>query len=135
MITPDQIRAARALLRLDQRELAQRAHVSVATLRRVESGAENPRPSQHAVSAVQHALEAAGVEFIENGVRRPRCRSREEVEERVRRIMEIAANQPNLPLKTRAAFPKKILMTKMGCRRDRGRYLRDRRNPARRTGS
>jgi DNA-binding transcriptional regulator YiaG len=35
MITADQIRAARALLRLDQRELAQRAHVSLATLRRV----------------------------------------------------------------------------------------------------
>ena len=42
LITPEQIRAARALLRLEQEELARRAHVSVATVRRLEgpSGAE-----------------------------------------------------------------------------------------------
>src|ERR1700719_427975 len=89
MITPDQTRAARILLRLDQRQLAQRAHVSLDTLRRVESGAGRARAAILAVTTLQHALEAAGVEFIENGVRRPPCRSREELEERVRRIMEI----------------------------------------------
>ncbi len=35
-ITPEQIRAARALLRLEQVELAARAHVSVVTIRRLE---------------------------------------------------------------------------------------------------
>jgi transcriptional regulator with XRE-family HTH domain len=114
MITPDRIRAARALLRLDQRELAQRAHVSVATLRRVESGAENPRPSQHAVSAVQHALEAAGVEFIENGVRRARCRSREEVEERVRRIMEIARQSAKFAAENPGGFSEEDLYDENG---------------------
>src|SRR5438477_11393472 len=90
MITSDQIRAARALLRLDQSELAQRAHVSLATLRRVESGTEKPRPSQRAVSAVQHALEAAGVEFINDGVRCRHRRTLEEKEKMLRDLLEIA---------------------------------------------
>ena len=37
IITPEQIRAARALLRLEQDELARRAQVSVATVRRLEA--------------------------------------------------------------------------------------------------
>ncbi|WP_242402528.1 helix-turn-helix domain-containing protein [Komagataeibacter kakiaceti] len=36
-VTSDQIRAARALLHLPQEELARRAHVSVVTIRRLES--------------------------------------------------------------------------------------------------
>ena len=90
MITPEQIRAARALLRLDQRELARQAHVSLATLRRVEGGAEKPRPSQRAVSAVQHALEAAGAEFIDNGVRYRHRRTPEEKEKMLHDLLEIA---------------------------------------------
>jgi transcriptional regulator with XRE-family HTH domain len=109
MITLGQIRAARALLRLDQRELAQRAHVSLATLRRVESGAEKPRASIRAVTTLQHALEAAGVEFIENGVRRPPCRSREELEERVRRIMEIARQSAKFAAKNPGGFAEEDL--------------------------
>jgi DNA-binding transcriptional regulator YiaG len=37
LITPDQIRAARALLRMDQEDLARRANVSVVTVRRLEA--------------------------------------------------------------------------------------------------
>ena len=37
LITPAQIRAARALLRMDQEELARRANVSVVTVRRLEA--------------------------------------------------------------------------------------------------
>ena len=37
IITPEQIRAARALLRLEQDDLARRAQVSVATVRRLEA--------------------------------------------------------------------------------------------------
>jgi predicted transcriptional regulator len=90
LVTPDQFRAARALLALDQSEVARRAHVSVATLRRVEGTSEKPRASMRAIKAIQHALEAAGAEFIDNGVRRRRRRTPEEVAERVRKIMEIA---------------------------------------------
>jgi transcriptional regulator with XRE-family HTH domain len=90
MITVDQIRAARALLRLDQSNLAQRAGVSLTTVRRVERGAETARASTRAVMSIQHALEAAGAEFIDNGVRCKRRRTPEEIEERVRKIIEIA---------------------------------------------
>ena len=96
MITPDQFRAARALLALDQSELAERARVSITTLRRVENGSAKPRPSMRAIKSIEHALEAAGVEFINNGVRHRRRRSPEEVEARVRRIMEIAHESAKL---------------------------------------
>jgi transcriptional regulator with XRE-family HTH domain len=90
MITGEQIRAARALLRLDQSGLARRAGVSVATLRRIERGAQKARLSSQALMSVQHALEAAGAEFIDNGVRCRRRRTPEEIEERISKIMEIA---------------------------------------------
>lgn len=56
---------ARAALQLGVRELAELAKVSPTTVTRLEGGEElKPRT----VEAIQHALEAAGVEFIpENG--------------------------------------------------------------------
>jgi transcriptional regulator with XRE-family HTH domain len=114
MITPDQIRAARALLRLDQRELAQRADVSLATLRRVERGAAKPRPSPRAVSAVQHALETAGVEFIDNGVR---CRHRQtpgEKEKMLRDLLEIAHRSAKSAAKNPGGFTEDDLYDESG---------------------
>jgi transcriptional regulator with XRE-family HTH domain len=90
MVTADQIRAARALLQLDQNELADRAHVSLATLRRSENGAGAARVSTRALSSIQRALEAAGVEFITDGVRRRRSRTPEEKDALFRDIMAIA---------------------------------------------
>lgn len=96
MITPDQIRAARALLQLDQTELACRAHVSLATLRRSENGTGAARVSARALSSVQRALEAAGVEFIHDGVRRRRTRTLEEREALIRDVMAIAHRSAKL---------------------------------------
>jgi transcriptional regulator with XRE-family HTH domain len=90
MITSAQIRAARALLHLDQRAVAANAGVSVATLRRAEAKNGTGENSQRAVTAIQHALEAAGAEFIPNGVRRQASRSPEEIEERLRAIAKIS---------------------------------------------
>lgn len=97
MITPEQIRAARALLRLEQRELAARAHVSVATLRRAESehGMSAVAPSTFA--QVRAALEEAGVEFIYGGVRHLKKRSPEEIEERRRAIRDAADRFAAIP--------------------------------------
>lgn len=69
MITAAQIRAGRGLTSLAQKEFAEKAGVSVATLRRMESDEVGPsRSSAGAVESVRSALEAAGVEFIpENG--------------------------------------------------------------------
>jgi predicted transcriptional regulator len=90
LITPAQIRAARALLRLEQDELARRANVSVMTVRRLEAPDGLSKVALSTVDEVQRALEAAGAEFIERGVRR-RQRTPEEVEARVQAILAIAA--------------------------------------------
>jgi transcriptional regulator with XRE-family HTH domain len=57
-------------LRLDQAELAQRASVSAVTVRRLESHDGLRHVAGETVAYVQRALEAAGVEFIDQGVRR-----------------------------------------------------------------
>ncbi len=71
-VTPDQIRAARALLRLEQAELAHRAHISVATIRRLETN-HRQRVAPVTLAGVRLALEQAGAEFIPDGVRRRRA--------------------------------------------------------------
>ncbi len=71
-ITPEQIRAARALLRLEQAELARRAHVSVVTIRRLEGAHGGERVTPVTLDDVRQALEQAGAEFIPDGVRRRR---------------------------------------------------------------
>lgn len=81
LITPDQIRAARALLRLDQATLAQNAGISVVTLRRLEDRGGLGRVAPTTVNQVRQALETAGAEFIDRGVRR-----KLESPERVREI-------------------------------------------------
>jgi predicted transcriptional regulator len=66
MITPAQCRAARGLIDWSQMELAERASVGIVTIRQLEAGVHAPRRST--LDVVQRALEAAGVEFIdENG--------------------------------------------------------------------
>jgi hypothetical protein len=63
-----QIAAARALIGIDQTELAKRASISVPTLRRMESSKGAAAGLPNNVRAVRRALESAGVIFIaENG--------------------------------------------------------------------
>jgi predicted transcriptional regulator len=68
MLTCEQVRAARAILRLRAVDLAERAGVNLSTIQRTEKS-DGPVPMMPAnARAVQTALEAAGVEFIpENG--------------------------------------------------------------------
>lgn len=70
LITPEQIRAARALLRLDQATLAQSAGISIVTLRRMEDRHGLSRVAPATVDLVRAVLEKAGAEFIDRGVRR-----------------------------------------------------------------
>jgi transcriptional regulator with XRE-family HTH domain len=69
-ITSEQVRAARALLGLDQAHLAERARVSVVTIRRIERGQSIRRVAPGTLAGVRQALEKAGAEFIPDGVRR-----------------------------------------------------------------
>jgi transcriptional regulator with XRE-family HTH domain len=70
LITPEQIRAARALLRLDQARLARDAGISIVTLRRPEQQHGLAKVAPAIVNVVRGALEKAGAEFIDRGVRR-----------------------------------------------------------------
>jgi transcriptional regulator with XRE-family HTH domain len=97
MVKPEQIRAARALLRIEQQDLARRSRVSVVTLRRLEAGNGSSAVSQAIVERVQQALERAGAEFIEDGVRRRRVRDRDAADRRFEAIMAIARRAAALP--------------------------------------
>ena len=66
-ITPEQLRAARALLGWSQTQLAKHAGMSLPTVKRVER-ASGPNVSNEARLALRTALDQGGVEFIaENG--------------------------------------------------------------------
>lgn len=64
MITTEQIRAGRALLRLTVADLSVQAGVGVATIKRLEAVDGIPPAHARTLDALQKALEAAGVEFI-----------------------------------------------------------------------
>jgi transcriptional regulator with XRE-family HTH domain len=63
MIDAAQIRAARALLGVNQTKLSEWARISVATVKRIEAASE-VRGAADTLWKIQSALEAAGVEFI-----------------------------------------------------------------------
>jgi hypothetical protein len=67
-ITSDQIRAGRALIRWSAADLAREAKLGLATIRRAEVAEGATSMTVANGLAVRRALEAAGVEFIdENG--------------------------------------------------------------------
>lgn len=64
MMTSAQMRAARALLGIDQRQLAGLSGVSLPTIRRMEASDGNVRGIVDSLTKVVEALNAAGVELI-----------------------------------------------------------------------
>lgn len=64
MITSQQLRAARALLGLDQRQLADLAGVSLPTIQRMEASVGQVRGVVDTLVKVISALEAAGIELL-----------------------------------------------------------------------
>ena len=67
MISSAQLRAARALLGMDQRTLAEAAGLSVPTIRRMEASADQIRGNVDSLMKLVRALETAGVELIQPG--------------------------------------------------------------------
>jgi transcriptional regulator with XRE-family HTH domain len=68
MISPAQIRAARALIGWKQTDLASASGVSEMSIKNIERGATDPRAST--LQLLQTALENAGVLFLDPGVNR-----------------------------------------------------------------
>lgn len=67
MITAPQLRAARALLGIDQLTLAQRSKLSLPTIQRMESSGGLIRGNVDSLMKVIQALEDMGVELIGEG--------------------------------------------------------------------
>ena len=67
MITAAQLRAARALLGIDQRTLAESSGLSVPTIQRMEASDGVIRGNVESMMKVIDALNAAGIELIGEG--------------------------------------------------------------------
>ncbi len=64
MITSDQIRAARALLRWSGKDLAEKSGVGFSTVMKMESDSGVPNSNFKTFEALRNAFEDAGIEFI-----------------------------------------------------------------------
>jgi transcriptional regulator with XRE-family HTH domain len=67
MITASQMRAARALAGLDQKQLAERSGLSLPTIQRMEASDGVIRSNVDSLMKLVDALDAAGIELIGEG--------------------------------------------------------------------
>lgn len=67
MITAGQLRAARALLGVDQRKLAELSGLSVPTIQRMEASGGVIRGNVDSLMKLVSALDAAGIQLIGDG--------------------------------------------------------------------
>jgi transcriptional regulator with XRE-family HTH domain len=67
MITAAQLRAARALLGIDQKRLAEIAGLSVPTIQRMEASEGVVRGNVDSLTRLVSALDSAGIELIGEG--------------------------------------------------------------------
>ena len=85
MLTSGQIRAARALLRWNAEDLARESALGVTTIRRAELAEQETTMTVANDLAVRRALEAAGVEFIDENGGGPGVRVRKPAREKPRK--------------------------------------------------
>ena len=71
MITGAQMRAARALLGIDQKTLADQAGVSLPTVQRMEASPGTVRGVIDSLTKIVEALDRAGIELIGEGAASP----------------------------------------------------------------
>ncbi len=74
MITSEQIRAARALLRMTVVQLAELSSVGEATIKRIEAGSGLPSANIKTLNSLMKALQSVGVEFVGDPEDRPGVR-------------------------------------------------------------
>jgi len=76
LTTGNQLKAARALIGVEQKELAEAVGVNVNTIRSMEAAGTGPIAGRaQNVQAVQRAMEGRGVEFLNHGNPGVRIRS------------------------------------------------------------
>jgi transcriptional regulator with XRE-family HTH domain len=68
MITAAQLRAARALIGMDQRQLAEKSGLSLPTIQRMEASDGVIRGNVDSLMKLVAALDAAGIELIAEGM-------------------------------------------------------------------
>ena len=83
LITSEQVRAARALLRWDENDLAGAAKLPASTIGRLEATPGSLIADASAIAAVRATLEAAGVEFLEENGSGPGVRLRKPASEAI----------------------------------------------------
>lgn len=74
MITAEQLRAARALVKMEQRVLSEASGVPVQTLKRYEGGTGPLTGNYQSVSSLVRVLETEGVTFLEDDGKGPGVR-------------------------------------------------------------
>ena|SRR5579863_9808069 len=98
MITASQLRAARALANVDQRQLAKLAGLSLPTIQRMEASDGVIRGNVDSLTKLIAALDAVGIELIgENAVSQGGGRGV--------RLKEVATLRANRPRKSSDAVP------------------------------
>ncbi|MGA7327496.1 MAG: helix-turn-helix domain-containing protein [Rhodomicrobium sp.] len=76
MMTAGQLRAARALLGIEQKTLAEMAGVSLPTIQRMEASEGTVRGNVDSLTKVIEALDRAGIELLNVGGRGVRLREK-----------------------------------------------------------
>jgi len=71
LVTSSQIKAARALLKWSARELAEKAQISLVTLKRYEAADGIPDARLEQFIRIKQTLEAAGIEFLGDPISNP----------------------------------------------------------------
>src|SRR5260370_8426830 len=110
MITANQLRAARALLDIDQRQTADLADLSVPTIQRMEASDGVIRANVDSLMKLVSALEHAGIELINPGVPSPSggrgVRLREHVAKpRLKTVRQPKPSAPRGPERPRSPRP------------------------------
>lgn len=67
MLSSEQVRAARAILRMEQSQLAELSGVSLPSIKRLETQPGQLAAQERTVTAIRTALENAGVHFLAEG--------------------------------------------------------------------
>ena len=94
MLTATQLRAARALLDVDQRDLADMAGLSVPTIQRMEASDGVIRGNVDSLMKLVAALDDAGIELISEGAASPAGGRGVRLKEHVAKPKSIAAPGP-----------------------------------------